>query len=408
MSVTLRRAAGLCELESPEADSEARAWKLKAAEFADELVRPLGLALDRLTCMEAVAPRSPLHEFIAQAHWECFTRLTDSSALGGAGVSRMTEYLVLEELAAADAGLAAILIAAPWPFRWAQSAGPAGLGERLGRAYFDGSVSGLSGCLIATANPPVLRAQRDRRGWRLGGVTAVPVAGAATATHAAIACVPEGSDGAEALLILPLDRRGVERWAADGRKGLRAAAAAVLSFADVRIQPDELIGRHGLAPNLTTGARAIEHLAAAIACVGIARSAYEGAARCVAERGTKDAPRIALMRTMLERARGLTRAAHRSTHRRLDAGQLVSPQPAQLARMLATQTAAELARQSLWIAGPGALDRDGIEHLDGSRFRPEKLVRDANEHRIARPGRATAAPRRALRPPAQRSAEWAL
>jgi alkylation response protein AidB-like acyl-CoA dehydrogenase len=408
MSVPRRRTVGLCELERPEADCEVQAWRLEAAEFAQEVVRPLGIALDRLTVPQAVASTSPLHEFIAVAHGERFTRLTDSAALGGAGVSATTEYLVLEELAAADAGLAALLIAAPLPFRWAHVAGAVGLDERLVRPYFAGSAPGWSGCLVWPVLRGLPRARPDARGWLLSGATGTAIIGAASATHAAIACVLDRPVELRALAILPLDRAGVERRPAEERVGLRAGAAARLKLSDVRLRRDELILQRGHDANLTAGPLAIDQLAAAIVCVGIARSAYEGAARWAAERGTNATDAVAPMRSMLERARALTRAAHSHTHRRLDAGHLVSPRRAVVARRLAARTAADLARQALLIAGPDGLDPDGVEYLDGSRFRPEKLVRDAYEHSVTRSGGVPPPPVRAVHPRSQRSAQWGL
>jgi alkylation response protein AidB-like acyl-CoA dehydrogenase len=372
------------------------------------VVRPLGIALDRLTGPQAVAPASPLHEFIAVAHRERFTRLTDSAALGGAGIGATAEYVVLEELAAADGGLTALLIAAPLPFRWAHTAGASSLDERLVRPYFGGSAPAWSGCMVWPVPRGLPRARRDTRGWLLSGATGAAITGAASATHAAIACVLDRPVELRALAILPLDRPGVERRPAEERVGLRARAAARLELSDVRVQRDELILQRGHDATLTAGPLAVDQLAAAIVCVGIARSAYEGAARWAAERGASATGSVALMRSMLERARAMTLAAHRHTHSRLAAGYLVSPERAVVARRLASQTAAELARRALWIAGPGGLDPEGVEYLDGSRFRPEKLVRDAYEHSVIRSFAPPPAPAPAVHQRSQRSAQWDL
>ena len=407
MSVTCRRTVAPGELERSEADREARAWRVKGAEFAQAVAQPLGVALDRLT-PRALAPSSPLHEFIAQAHREHFTRLTDSEALGGTGISRTAEYIVLEELAAADAGLAALLIAAPLPFRYAHSAGEISLSDRLGRPYFGGSTPSLSGCLVGRAGRDLHRARHDGGGWLLSGPAGVVTIGAASATHAAIVCCLGDSVQPQALAIVALDRAGVRRRPPEDRVGLRPGGAAELALADVRLERDELIRQHGAQANLTAGALAIDQLAAAVASVGIARSAYEGAARWAAERDLRAVLRIAPMRTMLERARGLTRAAHLYVHRRLDAGEPLGLRQAVFARMLASQTAVELARQSLWVVGPAARDPDGVEHLDGSRFRPEKLVRDAHELSLTRPRWPRSVLPPAINPLRHRSGRWDL
>jgi alkylation response protein AidB-like acyl-CoA dehydrogenase len=282
------------------------------------------------------------------------------------------------------------------------------LDERLVRPYFADSAPAWSGCLVWPVLHGLPRARRDARGWLLSGATGAATIGAGSATHAAIACVLDRPVELRALAILPLDRAGVERRPAEERVGLRAGAAARIELSDVRLLRDELIPQRGHDATLTAGTLALDQLAAAIVSVGIARSAYEGAARWAAERGTRATGAVALMGSMLERARALTRAAHRHTHRRLDAGHLVSPGRAVVARRLASQTAAELARQALWIAGPGGLDPDGVEYLDGSRFRPEKLVRDAYERSVTSSGCAHPAPARAVHPRSQRSAEWGL
>jgi alkylation response protein AidB-like acyl-CoA dehydrogenase len=406
MLASLHRTAALCDPDRLEADGEARAWKLRAAEFAEELVHPLGLALDRLGAEQAVGPTSPLYEFLAQAHAEQFTRLSDSAALGGAGISRETEYHVLEELAAADAGLAALLIAAPLPFRWALLAGRGTSAERVARDFFAGDTRSLSGCVHASARTAQTRARRDGYGWRLHGATRTPVIGAASASHAIIACPAADRVEGPALVILPLERVGVMRMLPEGRLGLRAGAAAALSFSDVRVEREELLVDGSPRGELAAGLLAVEHLAAAIAGVGIARSAFEGAVRWCSERPAQTTGWVAPMRAMLDRARALTRAAHCYTRGQLAAGRSASPQNAAFARMLASRTAAQLACQALSIPGAEALDPDGVEHLDGSRFRPEKLVRDAYECGLVRRPGATRSRQQQVHRRERRSATW--
>jgi acyl-CoA dehydrogenase len=102
MIVSTRAAASL-ELKH-ELKTEARTWQVRAREFAEEVIQPLGQALDRMDAQAAVAPGSPVYDLLAQAHREGYTRLTDSPQRGGIGLSHGAEYLVLEELARADAG----------------------------------------------------------------------------------------------------------------------------------------------------------------------------------------------------------------------------------------------------------------------------------------------------------------
>jgi alkylation response protein AidB-like acyl-CoA dehydrogenase len=406
MPASLHRTATPCEPGRSDSAEEARAWQFRAAEFAQELVHPLGLALDRLGAEQVVQPTSPLYEFMAQAHEERFTRLSESSALGGAGISREAEYYVLEELAAADAGLGALLIVAPLPFRWALMATGHTWAQELARDFFSGQGPGLSGCVHSAAKPAQIHARRADGGWRLHGATRTPIIGAASATHAIITCTAAACAEEHALAIVPLEREGVRRTLPAGRLGLRAGAAATLSFSDVRLEREELRFDGDTTGGLTAGLLAVDHLAAAMASVGIARSAYEGAVRWCSERRANPGQHVGAMRAMLERARALTRAAHRHTYGQLDAGRPASPQNAAFARMLASQTAAELATQALASAGPQALDPDGVEYLDGSRFRPEKLVRDAHEYGLIRHHRAGGTRQQQVHPRERRSAAW--
>jgi alkylation response protein AidB-like acyl-CoA dehydrogenase len=350
---------------------EVEAHQLRARAFADEVVRPLGLALDRLPVAETVAPGSPIYEFLDQAVEEGFL------SLGPAG--RDAEYLALEEIATADAGLGALLVTM-------HVAGPRG---------------GLW-CLHSPARPGHFRLDRDGPAWRLNGCARQPVIGVAAATHALIVCA-DGARTGHALVVVPLDRPGVGRTVVESQLGLRAAAAGSLVFDGASVEHDELLDHGPRRPRIAR-TLALDHLAVAVLSVGIARSAYDGAARWARERGEASTRRITVMRALLDRSRCVTRAAY--AH--LDSTSISATAQAAFARALASQTAIEVARHALWITGAGSLDPDGVEHLDGSRFHPEKLVRDACEHGFMLPRRQAAGHRRTVHPREQRSASWGL
>jgi hypothetical protein len=114
------------------------------------------------------------------------------------------------------------------------------------------------------------------------------------------------------------------------------------------------------------------------------------------------------MLTLLERARGFTLAAYRQAHRQLDVGVIPSAENAALARTLASQTATTGARHANAIVGIEGFEPDGAAFLDGSRFRPEKLARDADEYASIRRAAASRPRRRAVHTRERRSAAWAL
>jgi alkylation response protein AidB-like acyl-CoA dehydrogenase len=365
-------------------------WVSRAAEFAAEVVGPLGLVLDRAGTPAARRVSAPLAEFLALAAREGYMALTDPARRGGAAPDRAAEYAVLETLAAADAGLAAVLSAAALASRIA--------GERA-----DGC-----GCIVATTDgPPALR--RDGNGWRLGGATRGPVTGAALADYAAIACADADRGFGHVVAIVPLQRAGVRRSAPapEPEAGLRGRLPARLGFDDVRLERDEILGGDRGGARLALSLGAAELLAAAVGCAGVGRAAYAGAARWRSERGLDAGAALARMRWELDMARGAVRCAHEREYGRLDAGEAMRPPHAVTAHDLAASTAVSLARRAITLCGPDAAGDAGVAHLDGTRFHPHKLLRDAIAASAARPGRIRPAAPRAAQPQRIGSMEWA-
>ena len=397
MIVTTPAAASL-ELNH-ELKAEARMWHARAREFAGEVVKPLGQVLDRMDPRAAIAFGSPVYDYLAQAHREGYTRLRDSPQRGGIGLAHAAEYLVLEEIAAADAGLAVLAIAAPQPFRWAGAVGFGRLARDLSLPYFRGERLDWCGCHGA-ADHAELRATSAPGGWLLSGRTAL-VPGAAIATHAALACATEaGASDGPALAIVPLDRPGVSRGPASDQLGLRTQAQARLVFDGVQLLHDELFVPPRAGPGLVGLACTVENVAQAIAAVGIGRAAYEGAlrlagehvheGRLLAEHGHVRR-RLFRLFTLLEAARALTRAAH------LAAGDGSTPgdgplQHATAAHAFATEVATEIVEGAIDLCSRRADACGVIEYLDGSTFDPEKLLRDARSCTVARPASASPAP----------------
>ena len=377
---------------SLELKAERRTWLARAREFADEVVRPLGRVLDRMDAQSAVAVDSPVWEFLAQAQREGYTRLSESPQQGGVGLSAAVEYLVLEELATADAGLAVLLLASPLPFRWARTASFGRLARDISLPYFRGERIDWIGC-IAVADHTRFRATAAPGGWQLSGHTDWVPAGA-IATHAAIACTVETRATRRcALAIVPLDRQGASRGPVVDQLGLRTQARAKLVLDRVDLAGDELL----VAPRASLGpiaaASALDHLMQATAAVGIGRAAYEGALRLEGERVYSgalpadygpDRRRLFRLFTLLEAARALTRSAHLHTSR--EAGRGEGPlQHATAAHSFAIEAAREIVDGAMELCTHRADARGVVEYLDGSTFQPEKLLRDAQSCKVVRP-----------------------
>lgn len=379
------------------------AWTIRGAEFAEEVVGPLGLVLDRREVPAVAASASePVAEFVALAAQEGFTRLGVAHDRGGAGLDRGAEYDVLETLAAADAGLTALLAVTALCLRLAGLAPDASRREPG------------CGCVVAGADGP-LSLRRDGTGWRLRGATRRPITAAAVATHAAVACIDATASRRYTLAIVSLDRAGVQRVTSGSESGLRGRLPAWLSFDQVRLERGEVLPAHRGGELAALSLGAAELLSVAAGAAGIARAAYEGAARWRAEHGPDAGAALARMRWELDMARGAVRCAHEREYGRLDAGAAMRPPDVITAHALAASTAMSLARRAIALCGatvPGDVAGDGsgdagVRHLDGTRFHPHKLLRDATAASAARPGRIRPAAPRAAQPQRIGSMEWA-
>ena len=352
-----------------------RSWDERSPEFAAEVVGPLGLLIDRLAAHEALAPDSPLHEFLPLANREGFTRLTTPVAEGGAGLGRAAEYAVLEELAAADAGLMLLLAAAPLAFALAGAVGAATLRKRLTVPFPARAHADATGCVVS-ADDGVVRLARDGDGWRAIGSTRHAVTGGATATVAVVACSTVGVDARPALAFIPLQRPGTRRAAYLAGPGLRARAPASLCFCATHLTSDEV----ALGPRAETIAESLsahQHLVSAVAAVGIARAAVDGAGRWLTEHGLNGVREIDRLRGRLEIVRGAVRNLYIRSLAADDPGAPVPVHPAATAHALAADTATAIVRRAIGLCGIPAVSSAGIAHLDRTRFHPEKLLRDA-------------------------------
>jgi len=96
----------------PSITDEQRDMRDAARTFAKDVLRPAGIALDRLPSDAVVAPGSALYGVLRQAADLGYTRLRAPAMVGGLGVSAETSYLVYEELAWGNLGLAAVIFLA--------------------------------------------------------------------------------------------------------------------------------------------------------------------------------------------------------------------------------------------------------------------------------------------------------
>lgn len=373
----------LLELVGPDLGTEEDAPNdvLRARDFARDVVAPAGRILDRLQPDELGAGRSLARALVAQAGHEGLTRVEPPGAPGRDGSRASVEALMIEELASADAALAALLVVASAPFRWAASAGPPSLVADIAAPYFSGARTDWIGCCATADGTARMRARARPGGWWLSGETSA-LAGAAIATHALVTCTIEGAPRRGAALVA-LASDGVSRTSGPPATGLRGLSSAHVRFDDVPLDADRLVvtgpGRGTHVIDARAGA------ASGLVAFGVGRAAYEGALRWAREGawagdaragGDHVRPRLYRMFSLLEATRAIVHAAYRAPH----AGGLgegaSALEQARASCAFAVRAALEVAEAAAQLCGTGTGTGD-VVFLDGSTFDPHKLLRDA-------------------------------
>ena len=115
---------------------EQREIREAARKFAAEVLRPVGLELDRLPPEAVVAPDSPLFEVIRKASGLGYTRTGGPSELGGLALPPASQHLVLEELAWGSAGLCGVIFLASTHANFAIASADPQLIEEFAAPYF--------------------------------------------------------------------------------------------------------------------------------------------------------------------------------------------------------------------------------------------------------------------------------
>lgn len=389
---------------------EAREWQRKARDFAREVVLPTGVKLDRLAAKDVVADGSPLWEFLELSHREGFTKITGPKELGGLGLSRLEEYLIVEEIATGDAGLGAVLFLAPFTFTFAHASGRQRLIDELARPYFAGEQPTWHSCWAITemshgsdylgAQSPELevsggdvRARRDGDEWVINGRKSTWVSSAISATHAVLYLnVDEESLARGAVVLLPLDSPGVSKEEPIEKHGLRALNQGQLVFADVRIPDDYMVVPPEEFADSVHAIHAVANVSTALLAFGTGRAAFEGALKWTKERVQGGRPihehqatRVRLFRmfALLEASRAITRAVYAYNYAKNDAEERGSIQHSCASKVITTEACQEICDIAMQLCGGRGTLRDGVTFADGSRFYPEKLLRDAKSYKIA-------------------------
>jgi len=310
-----------------------------------------------------------------------FYGLTVPEEYDGLSLDPLTYLMVIEEIAAADAGVAiALSVHNSMPVHMLQRYGTDEQKERWLRAMGRGDVLAAFSISEADAGSDVtsLRAQavKDGSDWVLTGEKAWVSNG----NHAEL-CVTmvrtdspddrKGSRGVSTFLI-PRETPGVEIGKPEDKMGLRASPTVNIVLNDVRLGPEYLIGEEGKGLSYALEALDQGRMGIAAQAVGITRAALQHAVAYSEERKQFGRPikdfqglafKLADMATRLTAARCLVYEVAREK----TAGLPVTEKAA-MAKLFATETAMWVTTQAVQVLGGYGYTTD---------YPVERLFRDA-------------------------------
>jgi len=336
-------------------------------------------------CQAHVAPHSAAFDRSGEYPREQLRGLAELGLLGatvpeewgGAGLDSVTYALCLEEIAAADASVAVVVsvqngLPEQMLLRYGTDAQrerylrPLVSGEAIGAFCLTESAAGSDAASLRT------RAERDGDGWRINGSKAWITSGNQADTYLVMART--GGSGARGISAFVVERGtpGLSFGTPEEKLGLHAAHTTTVSFDDVRVPHANLLGEEGQGLTIALACLDAGRVGIAMQAVGIARAAFEHAARYALEREQFGRPiaqnqgvsfKIADMAARIEAARLVALKAAWLK----DSGQPYSRE-ASIAKLLASEAAVDVTREAIQVFGGNGYSRE---------YPVERLYRDA-------------------------------
>jgi len=305
---------------------------------------------------------------------------------GGAGVSYLGWTLVMEELGRADLAVAVSLsvhVLSQFPVvawgtgdqkrRWL----PAMLdGGALGAFALTEPRAGSDAAAIGTRATPIDSSGRELQpgsgevaAYRLTG-TKIWISNAPEAERYLVFATVDPSAGATGITALLVERGtpGFRFGVREHKMGIRSCPACELVFSGAEIPVANRLGAEGQGYRIALSALAEGRISIAAACVGLARSALEQSARCLAQRQAFGRPlaeqqglqfMLAEMAQQVAAARALTRVAAAARDRGEPLAEVSS-----LAKWTASDAAMNVATEAVQLFGGSGYSREtGIERL---------------------------------------------
>jgi len=358
-----------------ELTEEQRQIRDTARRFAEQEIAPHAAAWDRA----GAAPRA-LYRMMAEIG---LMGVCVEPKHGGAGADFVAYILAIEELSAADGGIANVMAASNSPVAaaiqqhgsdWQKENYLTRLcsGEWLGCIHLTEPHTGSDAAAIRS------RAVRDGTDWVLNGQKAFITAGATAELSMIVAVTdPEAGKRGITTFITPSDNAGYKVIREEGKLGHRTNDTALVVFENMRIPDRDMLGEPGRGLGIALANLSAGRIGVAPQSVGGARAALKAARAYAAERETFGkrivehqaiAFMLAEMATEIEAARQLTLHAAR-----LHASGEDSTRQASMAKLFASEMAERVASRAIQIHGGAGFLND---------YPVEKIYRDVRVYQI--------------------------
>jgi len=369
--------------------------------FAEKIMRPASIKLDRMSPEDRVKTDSPYFKVIKEMKRLGYHKIHLPSDLGGIDFTPLQRYIIMEELGWGSLGLATAIGVDQIPFVLAALFGSDELYEELVLPWLEDTDGKYHGCwgvtepshgsdyLLFTRDKDLnkygtgdLIAERNGDEWILNGQKSAWVSSAPVATHIGLhAQVKGGRNFMHGIFaIVPLDLDGIYRSKPYDMMGMRDDPQGEVLFENVHIPSHYVIVENTpFYAIFTDQLFNLTSVGLAAFSVGLARAAFEEAlfyARNRIQGGTPiiEHKNIKLMLygmfEKIETARYYTRKAMEYVHKKILVDRIYNaiPRYARTAQIYAKKTAFEVAHDALQIFGAYGLNKD---------FLIEKLFRDA-------------------------------
>ena len=339
-------------------------------------------------CAKIVKPKAAEYDERAEIHQEAFEKMAALGLLGmniaenygGAGVDAISGAIAIEEFGWADGGTA-LSVAAH------NSLGCAPIvnygSEEQKQRWLPGLAIGDPGLgALALTEPGAgsdlvggiqTRAELDGGEWVINGNKAW-ITNASSASLIITLCRtdPKGGSGSLSLIVVPADAAGLHIHPPEKKMGVRASPTHALTYENVRVPEDYLLGKAGDGLYQTLNTLDGGRIGIGALSVGLARAAHEEAIRYAKEReafGKPIAERQAIQ-WMIADAEVQIEAGRLLIHKAAwlkEKGEFYNREAA-VGKLFATEMAEDVARNAIQILG---------SYGYSSEYPVERIYRDA-------------------------------